>query len=961
MSSSFRLLLKNRATSDGVNQLLNLIQDPFAASFQQNAFWTALGTSIGVSLLIGLAFSFIRPYHNVVYAPKLKHADDKHAPPPLGRGVFSWVKPLYTTKEQEVISKAGLDAAIFLRFTKMLRNLFLIMTIFGCGIMIPINIINNENFESSYSTSISNGNLLLMTPLNVWGTALWSHVVCSWLFDICVMGLLWWNYRSVKRLRKQHFESPEYQRSLHARTLMITEIPKSHRTDEGILRIADEVNPTSGVPRAVIGRNVKELPELIEQHDETVRELEAVLSKYLKKPDNLPATRPTTKVRRGVRKGQQVDAIEFLTEQISQLEARIKDTRETIDKRNAMPYGFASWGRIIDAHAVAFNARRKHPQGTTIVLATRPNDLIWDNLSLTTKNRRWKRFVTGIWVALLTIVWIVPNALIAVFLANLNNLGSVWQAFQTQLNANPKTWAAVQGVLSPAITSLIYLLLPIIFRRLAIRSGDMTKTNREKHVLHQLYAFFVFNNLIVFSLFSAIWQFVSAVINARDNDQDVFEALKDGDIFTKIMTTLCTVSPFWITWLLQRNLGAAADLAQLFGLTRAWFARTFMHPTPRQWIEWTAPPPFDYAPYYNYFLFYATVALCFATLQPIVLPVTALYFSFDSVLKKYILLYVCVTKTESGGQFWRHLFNRMLFAILLANCIVALIITPRATWSMLFALLPLPILILGFKWYCVKTFDAGCKYYNKADIVEDSERTASKGSSKIATRFGHPGLYKPLITPMVHAKAQHVLGQVYRGRLDAGENNGTGYSDVALEQMSQTEPGKAARFASTAPNAPFEIVPESQLDFSYYKNRQEFADDHGGGGIFGKPEDLISDRPSTARTFMGSTNDSPSSSRASSPIPNVPINPYDPAYRDHPALRDMNSPYGDLGVSRTGYNQANDSTSDDAALLTSAQAMPETTAGEQISMNRWRPGRPGYGPVGQDDPMSYDYFRSARH
>jgi hypothetical protein len=35
-------------------------------------------------------------------------------------------------------------------------------------------------------------------------------------------------------------------------------------------------------------------------------------------------------------------------------------------------------------------------------------------------------------------------------------------------------------------------------------------------------------------------------------------------------------------------------------------------------VEWTAPPPFDYASYYNYFLFYATVAFCFATLQPIV-------------------------------------------------------------------------------------------------------------------------------------------------------------------------------------------------------------------------------------------------------------------------------------------------------------------------------------------------------
>src|SRR3954462_10207626 len=98
-----------------------------------------------------------------------------------------------------------------------------------------------------------------------------------------------------------------------------------------------------------------------------------------------------------------------------------------------------------------------------------------------------------------------------------------------------------------------------------------------------------------------------------------------------------------------------------------WFARTFLSPTPRQSIEWTAPPPFDYASYYNYFLFYSTVALCFAGIQPLVLVAVAIYFLIDVVLRKYLILYVFVTKTESGGMFWRVLFNRFIFGTILAN------------------------------------------------------------------------------------------------------------------------------------------------------------------------------------------------------------------------------------------------------------------------------------------------------
>lgn len=740
--------------------------------------------------------------------------------------------------------------------------------------------------------------------------------------------------------------------------LQITDVPPDVRTDEGFLLLTDEMNPTAAIPRSSIGRNVKDLPKLIARHEELVRKLESVLAKYLRNPDRLPANRPTMRPfrdDRAERGNAKVDAIDYLTEGIQRLEEEVRHVRGSIDKRNAMPYGFVSWEKIEHAHAVAYVARNKHPRGTTFRLAPRPQDLIWENLALSKSTRKWKKFAMFLWVTALTIVWIAPNALIAIFLSNLSNLGLVWPAFQTSLNANSRVWAAVQGILSPAVTALFYLILPIIFRRLSTRTGDATKFLREQHVLRHLYSFFVFNNLIVFSLFSAVWTFVAAVIDLKNKNEDPWQAVRDGKFYAKAVSALCQVSPFWITYILQRNIGAAIDLAQLVNLVWVWFAKTFLAPTPRQTIEWTAPPSFDYASYYTYFLYYATIAICFATLQPIVLPVTALYFGLDAMMKKYMLMYIFVTKNESGGQWWRVLFNRLVFATILANVIIGCVAKAKGTWNMVFCIVPLPFLMLLFKWYCLRTFDHDCTYYNRA-TMSDAEALAVSKSTKsagdrLSSKFGHPALYRQLITPMVHAKAGDALKQIYRGRLGATEIDGE-YSDIAMDPMIKTYPGKAMQ----DPSAPFEMVPEHHLDFAYYKDRADFQDEFGGG-IYGRPDDLITERSQTPRSTLGDW--SPTSSRASSPAPSVPSLPIlqpealDPRLNSpHPAFRPPPLRSDSAMSARGLYQHQNES---ETELLGQAQQ----PAGSNIPP--WRPGG-GYGPVDQDDPTftSYEHYRTSR-
>lgn len=952
----------------GIDELLKLLQNPFSGQLSSASVFTAIAISFGVSAGIALIFSFIRPYNQNVYAPKLKHSDEKHAPLPIGNKPWSWVTVLLGIPEEQLIPQIGMDATIFLRFVRMCRNIFLVLAALGLAIIVPVNVTmqiwsgpaKKRDTAPVQSESKDNVWLMKMTPISVKGSAIWAQVVFAYLVNFIVAGFLWWNYRKVMQLRRKYFDSDEYQNSLHSRTLMLYDLPRESSSDEGIARIIDGVVPNSSFARTAIARNVKDLPELNEEHDKAVRKLEKILAKYLKNPQQLPPARPQCKPSKKDRaystypSGQKVDAIDYYTKRIKDLELEIKTVRASVDRRSTMPYGFASYSEISEAHSIAYACRKQKPQGATIALATKPSNIIWKNMTLSSSLRSRRRFANSMWVAFLTLLWIVPNALIAVFLVDLGNLGSVWPAFNTTLKAHTTFWGIVQGIAAPTLTSLIYLVLPMIFRRLATKGGDQTKTSRDRHVIAKLFSFFVFNNLIVFSLFAVVWSIVAGIKQSTDQGKGVWESIGNARIANAIFNALCKNSTFWVTYLLQRQLGATIDLAQLWPLIQTWFLRKFSSPTPREIIELTAPPPFDYSGYYTYFLFYTTISLCFSGIQPLVLVATAAYFSFDVYLKRYLILYRFVTKNESGGLTWRTLFNRIIFSMLLADAVYLLVTwaglvtdpahaNDLAIHTQFWAIIPLFFFVIGFKIYCSRTFDDKIRYYSLRKTGKMAEEASQKQlrNDRLASKFGHPALYKKLITPMVDQKAQNLLPSIYSGRLTDGREGDagdmmtiSGYSDsYALDSMS----GKVGK-KSAVPG--FEFVDESRMDFEYFKNRAEFNEEFGGSDLYGHDPNIT--RPTTP----GSMTDLGYGSR-----PGTPGSGFSTPYNGASQHRRVATGASDLAYAGAGTaaHQRTGSYPDRVATASPFYAH-DNTSGSALMQNAVNSGRNSPAPIRRKSP-----------
>jgi len=293
-----------------------------SGQFGVTAIIAGLVTSVVISTLVFIVFSILRPRHKIVYAPKLKYASEKRAPPPVDDGLFSWLKPVWSCTDEYLLDRIGLDAVLFLRFWRMCRNIFICIGILGVTVIIPFNVVvglktvsgqaNVAKNKYSHSEGITKVSPLgLLSIEGIVQQYLWMQIAFCWVYTAIVMFWLYRNYTGMITLRRKFFHSVEYQGSMHSRTLLVTDVPRPARSDEGLAQLALRLKPQN-VPyaQAHIGRDMGELPVLLEQHEKAVKRLEKYLAVYLKYPDKLPEKRPTCKPKGG---GSRVDAIDYYT------------------------------------------------------------------------------------------------------------------------------------------------------------------------------------------------------------------------------------------------------------------------------------------------------------------------------------------------------------------------------------------------------------------------------------------------------------------------------------------------------------------------------------------------------------------------------------------------------------------------------------------------------------------------
>ncbi|KAI0251134.1 DUF221-domain-containing protein [Lactifluus subvellereus] len=725
---------------------------------------------IVVSAVTIIAFNVLRPNNKVSsFTTPSAYIPQPTKPPQISSSLLGWVSPLIHTKEPELVDKIGLDAAAFLRFLRMMRTTFSLVAILSCAILIPINVAYNlKNIPPSSRDTLS-----MLTIRNVGGNVLWAHVGMVYVITGVVIVVVWFHWTAMVGLRAQFFRSPEYTQSFYARTLIVMGVQKKFRSDEGIRAIFDSVQipyPTTSVH---VGRRVGNLPQLIEVHNNTVREFEQVLVRYLK-GGRIAKKRPTIRLGGflGIG-GEKRDAIDYYTEKLKRTEHAVEAYRAQIDTRKAENYGFASMAAVPYAHVVAQLLERKRPKGTEISLAPNPKDLIWKNLNTSPGELIRKKTTGWFLLTLLAFLNTVPLFVLSI-LANLSSIATFIPFLENWSRSSPTSFNLVSGVLPPAVSAFFGFSLPILMRWLSRYQGALTQSRLDRAVVARYFAFLVISQLIIFTLIGVVFNSVTQIIKQIGQHKSFQEILKNIDkLPATINQTYINQASYWLTFFPLRAFLAIFDLAQVLNLLWISFKTHVLGRTPRDYREYTQPPEFEYAIYYSNILFMGTVGLVFAPLAPLVAVGAAIVMWISSWVYKYQLMFCYVSKVETGGRLWNPIVNRLLVSVMLMQALMLLTMGLQYGWKSFAWVAGIPpfIIVILFKVYINRVFARPFRYYVPTEheirtAQVHSQRGDIKGN-RLEKRFGHPALHAELFTPMLHANMVPLLAQVYSGRLDS--------------------------------------------------------------------------------------------------------------------------------------------------------------------------------------------------
>ncbi|KAJ2002350.1 hypothetical protein GGI04_003371, partial [Coemansia thaxteri] len=472
-------------TSQNDSVLEDIIAGIFTDNSQtQQQFLSIIGLlyQAGINIAVGagafLVFVALRPTNARVYARRYKAlSNDEKRPPRIASGILSWVPVLWHADEQFLLDTVGIDSVFFLRFLKLGIWLMGIYGLLGMLVVVPVNYSygNNKNVTGDLKEfALLWITLYHITTLNVF----WLHVIAAYVITGIFFYFVWREYRRFIHVRQTDFASAAYQRKLQSRTLMVTRVPADTQSDRALHSFMAARSNSAAVVHASIARKLGELQDLINSHEQAVRRLERVLSRFLA-GDYTKKPRPQIKIN-----GVPVDAIEHYTREIAGLEHAIGLARQQTDTFTPTSVGFVSYATPQTAHDAMRTMARPNP--AAVVLAPHPKDVIWSNAQMP-RGRRVRRLWTARLISIVfCFVAFWPVAALT-FIGDSTNIRVIWRQSADFFNKHSTLTTIWQTTFSPLILTLYYIAMPHVFRAISRYQGISTHTGVERSVLKKMY------------------------------------------------------------------------------------------------------------------------------------------------------------------------------------------------------------------------------------------------------------------------------------------------------------------------------------------------------------------------------------------------------------------------------------------------------------------------------------------
>ena len=598
----------------------------------------------------------------------------------------------------------------------MLLKIFLPLCVLVAPLLLGLDGIGGKGDDfprGVYLNSVVWTNVTGMNQL-AWGNVLptnadryWGHCVCAVITVLYSCYIFYHELRGYVSLRQKHLTSAKYRSRASATTVLISAIPSELCTKER-LKSQYKVFP-GGVREVWISRNLDSLSAKILKRDRLAGRLEASYTRWIRSQAKIQARERSKEssfaqmtslssdyllckrlsdvigalkacwctavfssflasdAREMIRlpvcgilswipwTGSKVDAIDHYHQELVQLNEEINNEQNSHHLRPHMNSAFIQFNSQIAAHMACQTVSHATPlQMTPRATEIAPEDVIWDNMSMSWRQRWVRKVVVTLLVSCLIIGWTVPVAFTGV-LSNLDSLSTAVHRLERIADIPVPVKGIMQGVVPSAMLFGLLYLLPVILRALAKFQGVTTGTAVELSVQWYYFIFLFVQVFLVVTLSTSLTRIIGGV-NASTTVKFIPTVLATdipsaaNYFFNYIFLQACSVSA-----------GVLAQAEALFG--RLILGRLFDSTATEKSKRRASLPEIEWGTFYPIYTNLACIGLIYCTIAPLMSFFLLATFACFWFVYRYQTLYVAQFTYDTGGLLFAPAINQLFVGL----------------------------------------------------------------------------------------------------------------------------------------------------------------------------------------------------------------------------------------------------------------------------------------------------------
>ncbi|CAH8268604.1 unnamed protein product [Arabidopsis lyrata] len=696
--------------------------------------------NIGLAVVALWLFSVLKkqPRNAVVYYARRLSDRHHHRPLSLHSSLclprflpsVAWIPRAFRVPEDEILSRHGLDALVLIRLFKFGIRFFLLCSLLGASLLLPVDYYNESDLPTRKEYSMD---AFTISNITRGSNKLWVHFSCLWFISFYALFLLHKEYKEILVIRLQQMK--ELRHRADQFTVLVRQVP-----------LCPEHNTRGCTVDHFFSKHHR-----FSYHSHQMlydgRDLEYLLGKQKKLKKEIEYKRHIDILSNGSQEHKHISTSEEKLQEITHMVYHLQS--ETMLREKELPVAFVTFKSRRNAALAAQTQQHSNPLELITEMAPEPRDVSWRNLAIPQKILPLNKIGVILAAALLTIFFAIPVTAVQ-GIAKYEKLKK-WFPPAMAIEFIPGLSSVVTGYLPSAILKGFMYIIPFAMLGLAYLGGSIFKSNEEIKACNMVFYFLMGNvfflSLISGSLLDEIGEYLT----------------HPRDIPSHLAAAVSAQAEFFMTYILTDGLsGFSLEILQL-GLILFDIIRSYTYGRGKE----RTPYLFSFP----YFRVIPTVSLSimigmiYAVVAPLMLPFLVGYFCLGYIVYFNQMEDVYETTYDTCGRFWPFIHHYIFVSIILMQITMVGLFGLKSKPSAAIATVPLILITIAYNEYCKIRFLPSFKHFpiqTAVDIDEEDEKNGEMETHCVDAASAY-NRHQPCLERVSSAEAPTNLSQPLLG------------------------------------------------------------------------------------------------------------------------------------------------------------------------------------------------------